>query len=886
MARLGEALADRYHIERELGAGGMATVYLAQDLKHERKVALKVLKPELAAVLGADRFVQEIKTTASLQHPHILPLFDSGSADGFLYYVMPYIEGETLRDKLDRETQLGIDEAVRVTTEVADALDYAHRNGVIHRDIKPENILLHDGRPMVADFGIALAVSAAAGGRMTETGLSLGTPHYMSPEQATAEKDITARSDIYSLGCVLYEMLAGDPPHTGSTAQQIIMKIVTEEAAPVTRLRKTVPANVTAAVAKALEKLPADRFGTARAFAEALANPAFTVPTAAALPGIGGPRRTLGRFVWPAVAAVALALAAFGWLRPTARPLPIMRQKIVLGSVGSIPYSVTSNTAIAPDGSAIAFVEAAAAGNQLWIKERDQGEPTPIPGAVGASLGVTFSPDGEWIAYVAGTQLRKISRAGGAPVALSDSAGPVRPAWLDDGTIVFAGALPASLFRVNSAGGPAERVVMQSEFRVLSDMYPVPGGRGVLLTELATSFESSDLLVLDLESGELKTLVAGAGWGAYAPSGHLVYALRNGGLWAAPMNLDDLSVGQAAPLEDGVRTTFRLAEATLGRDGTMLYVRGSSDGENARLVWVDRDGKAEDVDPDFSLAGIPWPGGLRLSPTGDRLALTLSHEGPLAGDVHVKRLPTGPAARITFEGSSNRRPSWSSDGNRLVFISDRAGAGDDVWMKRADGSGAATLLVDRERQIFEAEWTRDGQWLVYRTDDDEGGEGRGDILAVRTDGDTTDVPLAATPAEETGPAVSWDGKWLAYASDETGRKEIYVRPFPNTGDGKWLVSTNGGSEAAWARSGRELFYRDAAGNMVAATVSARAGSFEVLDRQILFNAGSYVQNDDHRYYDVSPDGERFLMVDYGAAGGAGDLIMVTNFDEVVRRATR
>src|SRR5690348_16761226 len=273
--RLAAALAERYRIERELGAGGMATVYLAEDLKHKRKVALKVLKPELAAVLGAERFVQEITTTAALQHPHILPLFDSGTADGFLFYVMPFIDGETLRTKLDRERQLGIEEAVKITRDVADALDYAHRHGVIHRDIKPENILLHDGRPMVADFGIALALSAAAGGRMTETGMSLGTPHYMSPEQATADKDLSGRSDIYSLGSVLYEMLAGQPPHVGGTAQQIIMKIIAEDAQPVTRLRKSVPANVAAAVGKSLEKLPADRFATAREFSEALHDPGF-----------------------------------------------------------------------------------------------------------------------------------------------------------------------------------------------------------------------------------------------------------------------------------------------------------------------------------------------------------------------------------------------------------------------------------------------------------------------------------------------------------------------------------------------------------------------------------------------------------------------------------
>src|SRR5689334_25142889 len=226
----------------------MATVYLAEDLKHDRKVAIKVLKPELAAVLGAERFVVEIKTTAALSHPHILPLFDSGTVDGLPFYVMPFIEGETIREKLNRETQFGVDEAVRIAREIADALDYAHRHGVIHRDIKPENLLLHDGRAMVMDFGIALAVSAAAGGRMTETGLSLGTPHYMSPEQATADKEITARSDVYSLASVLYEMLTGDPPFTASSAQAVIMRIIADTPRPVSELRKSVPPNVALAL--------------------------------------------------------------------------------------------------------------------------------------------------------------------------------------------------------------------------------------------------------------------------------------------------------------------------------------------------------------------------------------------------------------------------------------------------------------------------------------------------------------------------------------------------------------------------------------------------------------------------------------------------------------
>src|SRR5437870_8109687 len=280
--RLEGALAEQYAIERQLGAGGMATVYLARDLKHDRHVAVKVLRPELAAVLGIDRFLSEIRVTAHLQHPHILPLFDSGQAGGLIYYVMPYVEGESLRQRLEREKELPIEEALRVARGVASALDYAHRHGVIHRDIKPENILFQDGQAVVADFGIALALSAAAGSRLTETGLSLGTPQYMSPEQATGDRLIDARSDIYSLAAVLYEMLAGEPPHTGPTVQSVIAKVVTDRPRPLRQLRASVTPHVEAAVLKALAKVPADRFQTAAQFVDALARPGWSGVSAAA----------------------------------------------------------------------------------------------------------------------------------------------------------------------------------------------------------------------------------------------------------------------------------------------------------------------------------------------------------------------------------------------------------------------------------------------------------------------------------------------------------------------------------------------------------------------------------------------------------------------------
>src|ERR1035437_3651227 len=431
--------AGRYEIERELGAGGMAAGYLAHVLKHDRHVALKVLKPELAAVLGAERFVVEIKTTAALQHPHILPLFDSGTADSFLFYVMPFIEGETLRDKLTRETQLGVDESVRIAREVLDALQYAHEHGIVHRDVKPENILLHGGHAMVADFGIALAVSAAAGGRMTETGLSLGTPHYMSPEQATAEKDISARSDVYSLGSVLYEMLTGQPPHIGGSAQQIIMKIITESAAPVTQHRKSVPSNVAAAVAKALEKLPADRFESAKAFGDALGNPAYTSATfTGALPAPAPARRQRIRdAVLVGILVAAVAVPTGGWLSERVADAPIAVH-FPFSTAPSQPLGLTlgRGLALSPDGRVLFYAPVDSAGRQqLFKRELDDLRQQPIAGTDDAGHPF-FSPDGRSLGFFDGHQLKKITLDGGTATSLTDLPSMQGASWGPSGIVI------------------------------------------------------------------------------------------------------------------------------------------------------------------------------------------------------------------------------------------------------------------------------------------------------------------------------------------------------------------------------------------------------------------------------------------------------------------
>ena len=875
LMRLSAALSDRYRIERELGQGGMATVYLAQDLKHDRKVALKVLKPELAAVIGAERFVVEIKTTAALQHPHILPLFDSGETDSFLYYVMPFIDGETLRTKLDRETQLGIDEAVGITVAVADALDYAHRHGVIHRDIKPENILLHDGRPMVADFGIALALSAAAGGRMTETGMSLGTPHYMSPEQATAEKLITARSDIYSLGSVLYEMLTGNPPHVGASAQQIIMKIVTEEAAPVTKLRKAVPQNVADAVAKALEKLPADRFATAKEFADALGNPTFASIGGAHSSGQSrprGPTAPVPRLLTGGLLAATAALALWGWLRavPSAE---VSRQRIVLwqhafeGYLAPGRERLAAQSAIAPDGSSIVFSDSADGGFRLMRKLRQERDPVPLAGTEGA-LSPFFSPDGGWVGYLTvDGRLRKVAVTGGGSITLAEDANRIQlaGAWLDDGTIVYTGE-SSDLLRISSNGGASTPVLSDSTLRrrLTLTISPLPGSRGVLFTSCPGNCAvESSVYVIDFAADSARLLVSNAAGAWYAPTGHLLYTDRTGGLFAAGFDPKRLVLTSSAVpvLEDVAPNSLALSES-----GIVLYSVTVGGQRPSELVWVSRDGRS--VPADTSWRGdFNYPA---IAPDGQSFAVSLRD---VTTQLWIRR-SDGTRQKLTQEGTVNWRPTWSADGQSVAYISDRRGGGSqdayDVYRQRVDGGAPAALQLRHTYGLWEAEYSRDGQWLIVRSDEQEGSS---NIYARRLTGDTALLPLVIDKSVSMQAALSPDGRWLAYVSDPTGVRELYVAPFPGMSSSR-LVSTGGGTEPRWAHSGRELFYRSG-GKLMAVAVGPGA-VFAPGIPQILFPLTGYRAARNRQQYDVAPDDRRFLMIK--ESGNAGEeLVYVENW---------
>jgi Tol biopolymer transport system component len=887
--RLKDALADRYRIERELGHGGMATVYLAMDLRHDRNVAVKVLRPELAAVIGAERFLAEIKTTAALQHPHILPLFDSGEVAGQLFYVMPLIEGESLRDRLVREKQLPIADAVRIATEVAGALDYAHRRGVIHRDIKPENILLHDGRALVADFGIALAASKAGSTRMTETGMSLGTPHYMAPEQAMGEREITAKADIYALGCVTYEMLTAEPPFQGATAQAIIARVMTETPRALTLQRHTIPPHVEDAVLTAIEKLPADRFATAAEFAGALAGDtsATRQRTGTLLrpgTGAGASRRTVTML--GAGLALTAVIALWGWLRPHASfERAVRRYAVELSGDGALTASEIGVMALSPDGTRMAYLGRSASGEeQIWIRDRNQLHARPLSGTTHAGS-LAFSPDGRQVTFIGRDPagLKTVSLEGGTPTTVSDSlSSSGGTAWGRDGFLYTSGGFNGKrgIVRVPVNGGTVEEITMvDTSTHALAHIYPVllPGSRGLLYAIFygPTRITESDIAVVDLKTHISRVLARGVR-ARYLPSGQVLVVRTDGSMVALPFDEKRLAItGAAVPILAGVEIVGGyLAEFDISETGDLAYYAGEPRNirEPVQPVWVTRTGASSPIDSAWHF-GRPFNGGLALSPDGRQLALAIA--GDNTADIWIKQLDHGPLSRLTFEEFLKYRPTWSPDGRAVTYIADPGNNNAVVYRKRADGSGAPERLYGNDHSIAEALWSHDGKWLVLRNTLPSR-----DLVAMRPGVDSTPVPIVASPKfEERAATLSPDGRFIAYQSDETGKDEIYVRPFPRADDGRWQLSTSGGSEPLWSRSGREIFFRTPSGELMSTPVTTTP-SFSPGTPKVLFSTKGFARAAAYRAYDVTPDDQRFVMLralDDSAVQQSSQLVFVDNW---------
>ena len=858
--RVTTALADRYAVQRELGVGGMATVYLARDLKHDREVAIKVLHPDLGAAIGGERFLSEIKTTAKLQHPHILPLLDSGTADGLLYYVMPYVRGETLRARLARERQLPIDDAVRITREVLDALGAAHAAGIVHRDVKPENILLQGGHALVADFGIALAVQSAGGARMTQTGLSLGTPQYMSPEQALGEKQVDHRADLYATGCVLYEMLAGQPPFVGATAQAVVSKLLTAEPEPVSALRKSVPPNVEGAIDKALQKVAADRFADAAHFSAALdpstqfaagaTTASRTASTQRAHPATG----FRGMLPW-ALAVLAAIIAAIGWLRARPSDAP-MRQRVVLWhhpvsrifEPGSTWFGVQA--AIAPDGSNIVYMDSVDGALRLMRKMRGDERAVPLNGTEGGRAPF-FSPDGRWVGYTAEDgKIEKIPVDGGGSVKVAERSTDLTytaGAWLDDGTIVFAGE--GGINQVSASGGPPHVIVADSGLsrRSFLTIWPLPKSRGVLYSRCPGNCSiGSEVYVYEFATKSSRLLVANAAGAWYVPPGFVLYTDRSGGLYAEGFDATTLKAtsGPVPVIEDVIPMAF-----TVSASGAALYSTGAAGSQQSELTWVSRTGVMTPFDSAWS-ADFHYPA---LSRDGRSLAVSARDK---TTQLWVRRAD-GTRSQLTKEGTVNWRPTWTPDGDHLVFSSNRLdpAAGEFALFEvPVSGSQPATLLLHYEFPVWEGQISPDRRWLVWRADEQSS---VGQIRGRRLDGDTTVVPLVVEKLSSRQIALSPDGRWLAYSGQATGRFDIYVTPFPAVTAPR-LVSRDGGTEPRWAWDGRELFFRSGP-RMLAVSVNS-GPPLSLGTPHVLFSSTQFRSARNRPEYDVSPDGQRFLMI--------------------------
>jgi len=865
--RLSAALADRYRIERELGAGGMATVYLAQDVRHDRKVALKVLRPELSAILGGERFLAEIKTTANLQHPHILSLFDSGEADGLVFYVMPYVEGESLRDRLNREKQLPVEEAVRIAREVASALDYAHRHGVVHRDIKPENILLHDGSALVADFGIALAVSRSDGGtRMTETGMSLGTPHYMSPEQAMGEREITAKSDIYALGCVLYEMLTGEPPFTGPTAQAIVARVMTEEPRRLTLQRKTIPPHVEASVDRALSKLPADRFTSAAQFADALANVSYAPapPPAAA----ASRARRLGWRPWVIGASLLVVGVILGRFLPSPRaPTPVVeRFRVAVDAERGFTGAPVNTLALSPDGRIVVYVGRAGGGSAYQLYARRLSELdgfSLVPGTEGGA-NPAFSPDGSRLAFINGTglQVLRVPFTGAPPTPVPARAlvtGGVF--WLDDVALVATGS-QGQILRAGLDGAVATLAKPDSAAgeRNLFVQACIPGRNTVLAIASRGTGTTGPAVAIDAGSGKRTTVVATDVNALWYADGYLLWSLPNGALQAAPFDARRLRVsGSAITLAEGVRQAIGGGgQAAVSASGTLVYLPE----QPFSLMLLDRNGRRDVVSTGHRFHSP------RFSPDGSRLALDFIQQG--SRDVWTLDLRQRTMSRLSFENDGHD-PVWSPDGRWVYFVHATG-----IWRRRADGSGSADSVFQGDyTQAIEVE--HDGTLLGAST----GASGLFDLVVISGDSARHSRPLLTAPYNEQAGTLAPGGHWLAYTSDETGRDEVYVRSWPEGGD-KVLVSQGGGGEPRWSPDGRTLYYegeRDGVPYLVAAGVTT-AGGFAVTGRTPLFDISQFEPSSPHANWDVSPDGSRFALVNQGSLV---EMVFVLNWPEEVRR---
>jgi serine/threonine protein kinase/Tol biopolymer transport system component len=857
-----------YEILSPIGAGGMGEVYKARDTRLNRTVAIKVLPPHFSDNQEMkSRFEREAQTIAGLNHPHICVLHDVGQQDGTDYLVMEYLEGQTLAQRLEKGA-LPLEEALKIAIEIADALDKAHRQGVVHRDLKPGNVMLTKNGAKLLDFGLArlkqstttpaFTVSNVATEKsgLTLQGAIVGTLQYMAPEQLEG-KDADARTDIFAFGAVVYEMITGKRAFEGKSQVSLIGAILERDPIPLKTMKREVSATLDHVIQRCLAKEPESRWQTANDLTVELRWVEKT-PSLAAEPAVQAEQPTSASTrkvrVWMAAAGIFLAIAtALGLILMLADrvPAPETVRFAISMPEGMVLY--TNSISISPDGRRIAFSAidiAAGPPYSLWVRPLDSLIAQPLPGTQGA--GLTFwSPDSRSIGFFAQGKLKKIDVAGGPPQTLCDAPTGSGGSWNSEGLIIFAPDSAGPLSRVSAAGGAptplTKLTAMQSSHR-----YPafLPDGKHFIFS--ATTAAGAEILLGKLESGDASVLLSASSPALFSPAGYVLFA-RQGVLVTQQFDTKKFRVvGEAIPVTERLLNTGNFVSASVSASGSLVYLPAAVDTGDFQLAWVDRTGKVVDT---VGPAG-PYRG-VELSLDGKRIAVH-RHEGT-GGDVWLAEAQ-GPV-RLTFDPSQdNSNPIWSPDGKRIAFGSRRGGKW-GIYEKPTDGTGKEELLLELGSASALMSWSTDGKFLAYTTEHPQTGR---DIWAVALTGERKPFPVVENQGRQSMPQISPDGKWIAYVSDETGRFEVYVRPFP-TGEGHWQITTDGAlsDSVRWRGDGKELFYMAPGANVPMMAVPINAGTtFQWGTPRKLFDSfyfGSFGSVHTFHDFSVSPDGQRFLI---------------------------
>jgi len=873
-----------YEILSPLGAGGMGEVYRAHDTKLKRQVAIKILPPTVSSdPERLSRFQREAEVLAALNHPHIAAVYGLEDSGGVKALVMELVDGEDLAERLIRGA-LPIHDTLAIAKQITEGLEAAHDRGIIHRDLKPANIKIRsDGTVKVLDFGLAKPVdSRTASGdlstsptittpAMTQAGMVLGTAAYMSPEQARG-RPVDKRSDIWSLGCVLYEMLTGTRPFAGEDVSEVAASVLAREP-DWSRLPADLPPALGVVIRRCLQKNPKQRIGDMQDVRLALEG-AFEAdqPSGGVTPRNRRSARTLALVIGSAVLATAAATGLAAWmLLRSDSPRSVTRLQMPTPAGQTFYFNGRAIVAISPSGRQVAFQ----AGLGLWLRSLDELEAKPIPGAEGEARGPFFSSDGQWIGFYAAGELRKVSVTGGAPVTLTKAVNPWGATWGADNVILYSQG-PKGIWRIPAAGGTPEQVVAVADGELAHRPQLLPGGEWVLFTlrpRGVGSWNRAQIVIQSLTTRERVVLIDGGRDARYLPNGYLIYGL-NGSLLAVPFDLRARRIaGGAVPLVRDVFDSGTISGAVhfdVAADGSLIYVPRIDTA--LRLTWVDRNGREETV------PGEPRPfRHPRVSPDGTRIAVEI--EDPNNTNVWVGDSKRGGLAQLTRGEDIGSDPIWTRDGSHIVFSSVRGPEG--LFVQAADGSEAAQHLTDGVNGVRATSWTSDGK-LVYE-------ELAGDDVLVRslTDGASPQqirVFDAPDYFNERLPVLSPDGRWLAYQSTESGRMEIYVRPFPNVRSARWQISEGGGFAPLWSVDGREIFYRNT-DSIVAAQIRTEP-TFGVVSSNALFSLAGYVLAGTRGVkYDVGRDG-RFLLLKSDSPGDSAsrqDIVVVENWFEELKR---